>query len=54
MNNSPETNLNALAAKLADDVCTKINEQAPGVEAATPYKTQYTLEEVIRILQSRV
>ena len=48
------TELDVLAASFADEVCIKINQQAPNAHAQTIYPCQRTLEEVIRILQSRV
>lgn len=48
------TELDVLAASVADEVCIKINQQAPNAHAQTIYPCQRTLEEVIRILQNRV
>jgi len=47
-------NLDKLAAQLADELCRKINDQAPKIESEMPYKAQYTLEEIIKILEARV
>jgi len=47
--------LEDLASKLADEFSERINEEAPKVDCpAMPYKVQFVLEEVIKILESRV
>lgn len=46
--------LHEIAETLADHICMKINDAAEGVESAMPYKAQYILEEVIKILEERV
>ncbi len=43
-----------LASKLADEITTRINAEAPKIKSIMPYKNQYTLELVIEILQDRV
>ncbi len=43
-----------LAQELADHVCREINKRAPAIKSTTPYKCQAVLEELIKILQSRV
>jgi hypothetical protein len=43
-----------LVNKLADEVCTQINEEAPKIESEMPYKQQFVLEEIVRILESRI
>lgn len=40
--------------KIAHDALREINKEAPKVESEMPYKTQYVLEEVIKILNERV
>lgn len=60
VNSSPEQRadhekLFALASTLADDVCQKINQEAPKLQTPTmPYRQQYVLEELITILKQRV
>jgi hypothetical protein len=46
--------LHEVAARLADEICAKINAEAKRVESAMPYKAQFILEEMIVILQDRV
>jgi len=43
-----------LVNELADDVCRKINTKALKIESKMPYKAQFTLEELIRVLEDRV
>lgn len=48
-------NLDAVAKKLANDFCKEINDAAMKTqEPSMPYKAQYILEEVIKILKDRV
>lgn len=42
------------AQRIADAACRQINEVAPGITSAMPYKAQFILETVIAILQERV
>ncbi len=47
--------LEGLAMRLANDVCRKINLEAPQIaDKDMPYKTQYVLEHVIELLEARV
>lgn len=47
--------LGDVASRLADDFCRRINGEAPKLETPTmPYREQFVLEEVIKILQERV
>lgn len=43
-----------LANDLADEVLRKINKEAKKIESEMPYKSQFVLEEVIKILEDRV
>jgi uncharacterized Zn finger protein (UPF0148 family) len=43
-----------LANKIAKDVATEINREAPKVKSEMPYKQQFVLEEVINILRGWV
>jgi len=43
-----------LVNDLADDVSKKINKEARKIESKMPYKSQFVLEEVIRLLEDRV
>ncbi len=43
-----------LVNKLASEVCSKINKEAVKIESTMPYKTQFVLEELIKVLESRV
>ena len=44
-----------LAMELADELCVKINAEAPKLETyMTQYQRRHVLEEVIKILQGRV
>ena len=43
-----------LVNKIADEVSEKINKQAPKIKSEMQYKCQFTLEELIRVLESRV
>lgn len=43
-----------VAMRLANEVCRKINLEARSVESAMPYKAQFILEEMIKILEERV
>lgn len=53
MNKYP--NLDAAAKRLADEFCRSINDAAMKTQEPTmPYKAQYILEEVIKILKDRV
>lgn len=45
---------NDLVKEIANDVCAKINILAPQIKSDMPYKNQFTLEEVIKVLQERV
>lgn len=46
--------LDRFAMELADDVCRRINLGTSSLEADTPYKAQYVLEETVRILKARI
>lgn len=46
--------LDAEAARIADEVARMINEVVPTIESEMPYKAQYILEELIKNLESRV
>lgn len=46
--------LDEIAMKVADAACAEINLRVAHVQSAMPYKAQYALEKVIRILQGRV
>jgi len=50
--NYPE--LDNLARKIADDTARSINKAVKEVESEMPYKTQYVLEEAIKILEGMV
>lgn len=43
-----------LIKEIADKVCDEINLKTPKIKSKMPYKAQYTLEEVIKVLESRV
>ena len=43
-----------LANDLADEITKKINKEARKIESKMPYKSQFVLEEVIKILEERV
>ena len=43
-----------LVMEIANETCKKINAEAPKIKSDMPYKCQFTLEEVIRVLESRV
>lgn len=43
-----------VSMRLANEVCVKINAEARLVESAMPYKAQFILEEMIKILEERV
>ncbi len=51
---SPDQIALNLARKIADETCSRINEQAFRLPIETQYKTQLILEELIKILQERV
>lgn len=44
----------SLVDEIANDVCKTINVKAKKIKSQMPYKAQFTLEEVIKVLQSRV
>jgi hypothetical protein len=46
--------LEMIARRLADDCSAAINRNTAGVVSEMPYRAQYTLERIIRILESRV
>ncbi len=46
--------LDALADKLAYDTAMKINKSVEGVKSKMPYKAQYVLEQLIKMLQAKV
>lgn len=46
--------LDRLAKDVADDTLRAINTKTGNVKSEMPYKSQYVLEEVIKILQDRV
>lgn len=46
--------LTKVANELATQVLQAINKQAPEIESEMPYKAQFILEEVIKILKSHV
>ena len=46
--------LDSIAKKIADDTARNINEATKGVKSEMPYKTQYVLEEAIKILEGMV
>jgi septal ring factor EnvC (AmiA/AmiB activator) len=49
-----KNDLKKIAASIADDTARAINKLTPASVSDMPYARQYTLEEVIRILESRV
>jgi hypothetical protein len=49
-----ERNLDKLAMSIAKDVQNRINKEIRFIEADTPYKAQYVLEELIEILEKAV
>jgi hypothetical protein len=53
-NFSPYPELNAVAKEIAKDVAKQINAKVQRVKSETPYKAQYVLEELIKILQEAV
>jgi hypothetical protein len=46
--------LDSIALDIANTACRKINATVQTVESEMTYKAQYVLEEVIKILESRV
>lgn len=50
--NFPE--LDEIAEKFAKEVLNKINKEVKNVKSKMPYKSQYVLEEIIRILEDAV
>jgi len=46
--------LDTIAKKIADDTARTINKAVKEVESEMPYKTQYVLEEAIKILEGMV
>jgi hypothetical protein len=50
--NYPE--LNNLAIHLTNEIFYAINDDVKDINSAMPYKTQYVLEEIIKLLQERV
>jgi hypothetical protein len=46
--------LDAIADKLAYDTAMKINKSVEGVKSKMPYKAQYVLEQLIKMLQAKV
>jgi len=46
--------LDSIAKKIADDTARNINKATREVESEMPYKTQYVLEEIIKILEGMV
>lgn len=46
--------LDRLANILASNTCWLINSCVRDIEAETPYKAQYILEQVIKLLEDRV
>lgn len=40
--------------KIANDACKAINKEAKNITSEMPYKAQFILEEVIKILEERV
>jgi hypothetical protein len=46
--------LDAIADKLAYDTAMKINKAVENVKSKMPYKSQYVLEELIKMLQAKV
>lgn len=46
--------LEELAMTIAKDVCKRINKDAPKIESKMPYRQQYVLEELLKILQEAV
>lgn len=46
--------LHALAEELAREFLARIEERAGQVESEMPYKRQYTLEEVVRLLEAQI
>ena len=46
--------LTKLADKIAMDVAKRINQEAAKVKSEMPYRQQYVLEEVIRLLRDMV
>lgn len=43
-----------LVNEIANEACKQINIKAPKIESTMPYKTQFVLEAVIKVLESRV
>ena len=43
-----------LVMEIVEEVCEKINNKAINIKSKMPYKTQFTLEEVIKKLEERV
>ena len=46
--------LNATAQEIADRTCQEINDKVKDVKSDMPYRSQYVLEEVIKMLESMV
>ena len=46
--------LDDIAKGLAYEVSTEINKRTAAVTSAMPYKAQYVLEELIKLLQQKV
>jgi hypothetical protein len=46
--------LQEVAERLANEVCRQINAEARKIESKMPYKAQFILEEMIKILEDRV
>ena len=44
----------AVAQKIAKETCIKINSRAVKVKSEMPYRQQFVLEELIKILESKV
>jgi hypothetical protein len=55
MTDADKQKLRAISTHLADNVCQQINAEAILVDTPSmPYKTQWILEELIKLLQERV
>ena len=46
--------LNKIAREIADHTCQEINKRMKDINSEMPYRKQYVLEEVIKILRSKV
>ena len=46
--------LNVIAHTICENTCRQINTQSEYVQSEMPYKTQYILEQVVKLLQERI